>query len=146
MKVKLYTGRSQIILMILIRFRPYLFFGNIIFRHEFVDEFFANLSTKLREFLRIHMNFARKIGYVTNGLYCNFNQLERLVEVELKKLQKWINANKLTINFVPKNQAIVYLSQKTKPYHQISIGDKILAQTYDAKKIRNTLELFWIAT
>ena len=25
----------------------------------------------------------------------NFNQLERLVEVELNKLQKWINANKL---------------------------------------------------
>ena len=53
----------------------------------------------------------------------NFNQLERLVEVELNKLQKWINANKRTINFYPKNQAIVFLSQKTKPYHQISIGD-----------------------
>ena len=53
----------------------------------------------------------------------NFNQLERLVEVELNKLQKWINANKLTINFDPKNQAIVCLSQKAKRYHQISIGD-----------------------
>ena len=40
----------------------------------------------------------------------NFNQLERLVEVELNKLQKWKNANKLTINFDPKNQAIVFLS------------------------------------
>ena len=31
------------------------------FAHEFVDEFFV----------RIRMNFfARKIGYVTNGLYC----------------------------------------------------------------------------
>ena len=29
----------------------------------------------------------------------DFNQLERLVEVELNKLQKWINANKLTIKF-----------------------------------------------
>ena len=45
------------------------------FAHEFVDEFFANfvheLSTK---FVRIRTNsyeiFARKIGYVTNGLYC----------------------------------------------------------------------------
>ena len=35
----------------------------------------------------------------------NFNQLERLVEVELNKLQKWINANKLTINFDPKKSS-----------------------------------------
>ena len=37
----------------------------------------------------------------------DFNSLERLAEIELNKLQKWINANKLTINFDPKNQAIV---------------------------------------
>ena len=41
----------------------------------------------------------------------NFNQLERLVEVELNKLQKWINANKLLTR---KIQAIVFLSQKNK--------------------------------
>ena len=29
----------------------------------------------------------------------DFNSLEKLVERELNKLQKWINANKLTINF-----------------------------------------------
>ena len=38
----------------------------------------------------------------------NFNPLERLVEIELNKLQKWINANKLTINFILRNQAIVF--------------------------------------
>ena len=53
----------------------------------------------------------------------DFNQLERLVEVELNKLQQWINANKLTINFDPKNQAVVFLIQKTKIYLQILIGD-----------------------
>ena len=47
----------------------------------------------------------------------NFNQLERLVEVEPNKLQKWINANKLIINFDLQKQAIVFLSQKTKRYH-----------------------------
>ena len=34
----------------------------------------------------------------------SFNLLERLAETELNKLQKWINANKLTINFDPKSQ------------------------------------------
>ena len=32
----------------------------------------------------------------------DFNSLEKLLEGELNKLQKWINANKLTINFDPK--------------------------------------------
>ena len=40
----------------------------------------------------------------------NFNQLERLVEVKLNKLQKWINANKLKIHFDPKSQAIILLT------------------------------------
>ena len=31
----------------------------------------------------------------------DFNLLERKAEAELNKLQKWINANKLTINFDP---------------------------------------------
>ena len=42
----------------------------------------------------------------------NFNQLERLAETELNKLQKWINANKLTINLAQKSQAIVFSNQK----------------------------------
>ena len=47
---------------------PYLFLKNVMFRHEFVDEFFMNFVREIRtnscEF------FARKIGYVTNGLHC----------------------------------------------------------------------------
>ena len=46
----------------------------------------------------------------------NFNQLERLAETELNKLQKWINANKLTINFDPKSLVIAFLNQKTNAY------------------------------
>ena len=42
----------------------------------------------------------------------NFNQMERLAETELNKLQKWINANKLTINFDPKNQVIEIFKPK----------------------------------
>ena len=44
----------------------------------------------------------------------NFNQLERLVEVELNKLQKWINANKLTINFDPKKSSRCIFKPKNK--------------------------------
>ena len=42
----------------------------------------------------------------------NFNQLERLVELELNKLQKLINANKLTINFDPKKIKLLYFKPK----------------------------------
>ena len=68
----------------------------------------------------------------------NFNQLERLVEIELNKLQKRINANKLTINFDPENKAIVFLSQKTKPYHQnfdrgLNIGTNVLRYKENTK-------------
>ena len=44
----------------------------------------------------------------------NFNQLERLVEVELNKLQKWINANKLTINFDPQKSSYYIFKPKKK--------------------------------
>ena len=44
----------------------------------------------------------------------NFNQLKRLVEVELNKLQKWINANKLTINFDPKISSYCIFKPKNK--------------------------------
>ena len=54
----------------------------------------------------------------------NFNQLERLVEVELNKLQKWINANELTIKFDPKKSSYcIFKPKKTKRYHQVSSGD-----------------------
>ena len=44
----------------------------------------------------------------------NFNQLERLAETELNKLQKWINANKLTINFDPKKSSYCIFKPKNK--------------------------------
>ena len=44
---------------------PYLFLRNVLFRHEFVDEFFANfvhefkyeIRTNSHEFVRIRMDF-----------------------------------------------------------------------------------------
>ena len=65
---------------------PYLFLKNIIFRHgfvhefmrefahEFVHEFFANFVHEFKYEIRTNSNefFARKIGYVTNGLWCKY--------------------------------------------------------------------------
>ena len=40
------------------------------FAHEFVDEFFANFVHEFKyEIRNLYELFARKIGYVTNGLY-----------------------------------------------------------------------------
>ena len=44
----------------------------------------------------------------------DFNQLERLVEVELNNLQKWINANKFTINFDPRKSSYCICKPKNK--------------------------------
>ena len=52
MQIKLYTGKCQVILIILI-LSPYLFLKNVIFRH-FSRISCTNLSTK---FVRIRMNF-----------------------------------------------------------------------------------------
>ena len=41
-------------------------------------------------------------------------QLERFVEVELNKLQQWINANKLTINFDLKISSYCIFKPKNK--------------------------------
>ena len=69
MQIKLYTGKSQVILMILI-LSSYLFLKNVIFRHgfvhkfmrefaqEFVDEFFANFVHEFK--YEIRMNFLDK--------------------------------------------------------------------------------------
>ena len=57
-------------------FSPYLFLKNVIFRHEFVhelvDEFFTNFVHEFKYEIRSNSYelFARKIGYVTNGLHC----------------------------------------------------------------------------
>ena len=44
----------------------------------------------------------------------DFNVLERLAETELNKLQKWINANKLTINFDPKKSSYCIFKPRNK--------------------------------
>ena len=81
----MHTGRSQVILMIMI-LSPYLSLKNVIFRHEFVhesmrefahefvDEFFANFAHEFKYEIRANSYefFARKIGYVTNSLYSRY--------------------------------------------------------------------------
>ena len=44
----------------------------------------------------------------------DFNSLERLAETEPNKLQKWINANKLTINFDPKRSSYCIFKPRNK--------------------------------
>ena len=44
----------------------------------------------------------------------DFNSLEKLVERELNKLQKWLNANKLTINFDPKKSSYCIFKPRGK--------------------------------
>ena len=44
----------------------------------------------------------------------DFNSLEKLVERELNKLQKWINANKLTTNFDPKKSSYCIFKPRGK--------------------------------
>ena len=44
----------------------------------------------------------------------DFNLLERIAETELNKLQKWINANKLTINFDPKKSSYCIFKPRNK--------------------------------
>ena len=58
--------------------------------------------------------FADDTNCFVSGI--DFNLLERLAETELNKLQKGINANKLTINFDPKSQVTVLLKQETNVY------------------------------
>ena len=67
-----------------------------------------------------------------------FNQLERLVEVELNKLQKWINANKLTINFDPKISSYCIFKPKNKTLppnfdRRLNIGTNILRYKENTK-------------
>ena len=45
----------------------------------------------------------------------DFNELENIAEIELNKLQKWINTNKLTINFDPKKSSYCIFKPKGKP-------------------------------
>ena len=53
----------------------------------------------------------------------DYNLLEKQAELELNKLQKWVNANKLTIHFDPKNRVIAFLSPITETCPSILIKD-----------------------
>ena len=60
MQIKPYTG-IFIILMILILFSSYPFFKNVIFAHEFVNEFMCELA---REFVKeFFTNFVHEFKY-----------------------------------------------------------------------------------
>ena len=61
----------------------------------------------------------------------DFNSLERLAEIELNKLQKWINANKLTINFDPKKSSYCIFKPRGKCFpvnfdRGLKIGSNVL--------------------
>ena len=67
--------------MILILF-PYHFLKNVIFMREFVQEFLANFVHEFKYEIRTNSYefFARKIGYITNGLYCTEVDVDRAEE------------------------------------------------------------------
>ena len=61
----------------------------------------------------------------------NFNSSERLVEIELNRLQKWINANKLRINFNPKTSSYCIFKPRGKCFpvsfeRGLKIGSNLL--------------------
>ena len=61
----------------------------------------------------------------------DFNSLERLAEIELNQLQKWINANKLTINFDPKKSSYCIFKPRGKCFpvnfdRGLKIGSNVL--------------------
>ena len=61
----------------------------------------------------------------------DFNSLERLTEIELNKLQKWINANELTINFDPKKSSYCIFEPRGKCFpvnfdRGLKIGSNVL--------------------
>ena len=61
MQIKLYTGKSQVILLMILILSPYLFLKNVIFRHgfvhEFVDEFFVNFVHEFKYEIRNSYEF-----------------------------------------------------------------------------------------
>ena len=58
--------------------------------------------------------FADDTNCFISGNY--FNSLERLAEIELNKLQKWVNANKLTVHFDPKKSSYCIFKPRNKPF------------------------------
>ena len=61
----------------------------------------------------------------------DFNSLERLAEIELNKLQKWVNANKPAINFDLKKSSYCTFKPRNKPfpinfYRGLTMGTNVL--------------------
>ena len=74
----------------------------------------------------------------------DFNSLERLAEIELNKLQKWVNANKLTINFDPKKSSYCIFKPRNKPFlinfnRRLTMGTKVLKY----KRTLNISASYW---
>ena len=75
----------------------------------------------------------------------DFNSLERLAEIELNKLQKWINANKLTINFDPKKSSHCIFKPRGKCFpinfdRGLNIGSNVLKYRETTKHLGLILE------
>ena len=58
--------------------------------------------------------FINDIHKSLNNIVIKLFADERLAEIELNKLQKWINANKLTINFDPKKSSYCIFKPRGK--------------------------------
>ena len=63
------------------------------------------------------------VCYLKHPMWNRVNLLERKAETKLNKLQKLINANKLTINFDPKSQVTVFSNQGTSACQYILTED-----------------------
>ena len=75
----------------------------------------------------------------------DFNSLEKLVERELNKLQKWSNANKLTINFDPKKSSYIIFKPRAKYFpvnfdRGLKMGSNVLKYKETTKYIGLILE------
>ena len=75
----------------------------------------------------------------------NFNLLERLAEIELDRLQKWINANKLTINFDPKKSSYCIFKPRGRCFpinfdRGLKIGSNLLKQKETTKYLSVILD------
>ena len=75
-------------------------------------------------FLLFINDIHRSLSEITINLFANdtncfisdkdFNSLKKLVERELNKLRKWINANKLTMNFDPRKSSYCIFKPRGK--------------------------------
>ena len=96
MQIKLYTGKSEVIIILMILIlSPYLFLKNVIFRHGFVHEFFANFVHDfgtILEFVRIRMNFLHEklvmlrmacTGTIGDGIFLKGPTWPKILHIKL---------------------------------------------------------------